>query len=493
MRLGFVIDQTRCIGCHACTIACKSENSVPIGSFRTWVKQIEKGTFPDTRRFFSVLRCNQCDDAPCVEICPTVALFRRHDGIVDFDNQACIGCKSCMQACPYDALYIDPLSNTAAKCHFCAHRTDKGMQPACAIVCPTQAILPGDFDDPTSLVSRTIATKQVSVRKPEQGTRPKVFYVGADSASLNPSIERARGEYLFINRPETVPGGESEPVREVYDVEHATPWGWRVWSYLWTKSIASGAVLVAAILWLLSIRDHALLGIAAPALGLVFITITSLLLILDLKRPERFYFMFLRPNWKSWLVLGGLVLGVFGAYATLWLALGLFDRGPGWLAWPAVPLAALAAGYTAFLFWQCEGRDFWQSPILLPDLVAQAVLAGAAALLLLSWGAEESTRRALLWALASGIVTHFVCAASELESKRGNMDLRRASRWMLSKTATWRDALGLGIVLPLAIFVLSFATGASYVVVFPAAVAALYGLFQFEKLWIQAGQSVPLS
>ena len=108
MRYGFVIDQRKCIGCHACTVACKEENRVPLGAFRTWVKYIERGAFPDTRRYFSVLRCNHCDAAPCVTICPTVALYRRDDGIVDFDGDRCIGCKSCMQACPYDALYIDP-------------------------------------------------------------------------------------------------------------------------------------------------------------------------------------------------------------------------------------------------------------------------------------------------------------------------------------------------------------------------------------------------
>ena len=86
MRYGFVIDHRKCIGCHACTVACKEENRVPLGAFRTWVKYVEKGTFPHTRRYFSVLRCNHCDDAPCVTICPTVALYRRSDGVVDFDG-----------------------------------------------------------------------------------------------------------------------------------------------------------------------------------------------------------------------------------------------------------------------------------------------------------------------------------------------------------------------------------------------------------------------
>jgi len=128
VRYGFVIDQRKCIGCHACTVACKEENQVPLGVNRTWVKYIEKGVFPDTRRYFTVIRCNHCDNAPCVTICPTVALYRRPDGIVDFDGARCIGCKSCMQACPYDALYIDP--ETCIDCG------------ACVPVCPVQAIFP---------------------------------------------------------------------------------------------------------------------------------------------------------------------------------------------------------------------------------------------------------------------------------------------------------------------------------------------------------------
>ena len=92
MQYGFIIDQTACIGCHACTVACKTEHDVPLGVNRTWVKYIETGTWPDTKRAFSVLRCNHCSDAPCVSICPTGALFRRDDGIVDFDTSLCIGC-----------------------------------------------------------------------------------------------------------------------------------------------------------------------------------------------------------------------------------------------------------------------------------------------------------------------------------------------------------------------------------------------------------------
>ena len=108
MAYAFLIDNRSCISCHACSVACKTEHEVPLGVARTWVKYVERGEFPETRRTFTVNRCNHCDDAPCVEICPTTALFKRPDGIVDFDSDQCIGCKGCMQACPYDAIYIDP-------------------------------------------------------------------------------------------------------------------------------------------------------------------------------------------------------------------------------------------------------------------------------------------------------------------------------------------------------------------------------------------------
>ncbi|HYV43192.1 MAG TPA: 4Fe-4S dicluster domain-containing protein, partial [Thermoanaerobaculia bacterium] len=94
MNFAFVIDNRRCIGCHACSTACKAENSVPLGVARTWVKYVEKGSFPHTRRYFQVTRCNHCAKPPCVPICPTAAMFQRSDGIVEFDSQTCIGCKA---------------------------------------------------------------------------------------------------------------------------------------------------------------------------------------------------------------------------------------------------------------------------------------------------------------------------------------------------------------------------------------------------------------
>src|SRR2546421_5426608 len=198
MQWGKVIDQTRCIGCHACSTACKSENAVPLGVNRTYVKYVDIGQFPAARRAFQVTRCNQCDHPPCVTACPTSAMFRRRDGIVDFDKEICIGCKACIAACPYDAIFINPDDHSAEKCNFCAHRLEVGLEPACVVVCPTQAIKVGDLNDPSSAVGRIVGREPLSVRRPEKATRPKLFYQGAHQATLDPLAARRPDGGLFM-------------------------------------------------------------------------------------------------------------------------------------------------------------------------------------------------------------------------------------------------------------------------------------------------------
>jgi Fe-S-cluster-containing dehydrogenase component len=509
VRYGFVIDHRKCIGCHACTVACKEENRVPLGAFRTWVKYVEKGTFPHTRRYFSVLRCNHCDDAPCVTICPTVALYRRADGIVDFDNARCIGCKSCMQACPYDALYIDPTTRTAAKCNYCAHRIEVGLEPACVIVCPAQAIVAGDLDDPSTLIARLVAREQVDVRKPEQGTRPKVYYVGVESSALTPPQQQLVDGYLWSQRPAdevdlirmvaaTQAGepGDGALSRPVYDVPHVPrPWGRKVAGYLWTKSLAAGALLVAALANLVG-ADSAqpLFALAAPLVALVFLAITSGLLVFDLKRPDRFHYLLLKPNWRSWLVWGAVILMIHGLVAILWLAAGA--AGPAallrLLALPAMLSAAAAAGYSALLFGQAEGRDFWQSPLLLPQLLVAALLAGASTLLPLGLAlrADAGTLRLLALALGVALIGHGIILFAELGVTHANLDVRRAARLITHgpwRGRFWGGVIAGGIIVPLG--VLTFGAVPAAV----AALLALLGLWIYEDLWVKAGQSIPLS
>ncbi len=399
MQYGFAIDQRTCIGCHACTVACKTEHEVPVGQFRTWVKYVDKGEYPANTRAFGVMRCNHCTDAPCVAICPTGALFKREDGIVDFDSDRCIGCKSCMQGCPYDAIYIDEETHTAAKCNMCAHRVDAGLEPACVVVCPTQSIWVGDLDDPDSGISRFVAGQSTSVRAPEQGTGPNTVYIGADISVLDPLAAPVDGSYIFARpdaqRAVTAHDGYGEQVtkaRTTLNTAHPRPWGWRVWSYLWTKAVGAGALGTVAVGLVLGLGFGTLGTVVAPALAAVLTAVTGVLLVWDLKRPERFWFILAKPNPRSWLVLGAWALMAFSAVAGVWLLFGVLDvagvTASGGaldvLRWLAIPTAALAAGYTAFLFGQAEGRDLWQSPLLLWHLLAQAAMVGAGALVVAS-------------------------------------------------------------------------------------------------------------
>lgn len=506
MRYGFLIDHARCIGCHACTVACKEENGVPLGVFRTWVKYIEEGAFPDARRFFSVLRCNHCDNAPCVAICPTASLFTRPDGIVDFDPARCIGCKSCLQACPYDALYIDPGTRTAAKCHYCAHRVETGLAPACVVVCPEQAIVAGDLDDPASEIARRVASEPTRVRKPEQGTLPKVHYAGVHADALAPLALERGAAYLFAEtgrapEPQALQpsaggtAGYAARPRTVYDVPRAArPWGWKVSAYLWTKSVAAGAMLLAAAGatgWGTPLSD-----VWAPLLALVFLAATTALLVADLKRPERFLYILLKPNWRSWLVWGAWILIAFGALAALWLAAGLLGRGEAFrfLAGPAALLAVGAAVYSAFLFGQAEGRDFWQSRWLSWQLLASALAAGAAALLLaaLAAGAAPDSLQTLRWVFACALAAQGGIFCAEAFGPHASPEAAAAAAFLREgplSGAFLAGALGFGVAMPV---LLVLAVGGPSATAL-ASVCALGGLWVYENAWIQAGQSVPLS
>ncbi|WP_367115223.1 4Fe-4S dicluster domain-containing protein [Actinophytocola sp.] len=279
------------------------------------------------------MRCNHCTDAPCVAICPTKALFKRDDGIVDFDGDRCIGCKSCMQACPYDAIYLDEQTHTAAKCNFCAHRVDEGLEPACVVVCPTHSIWVGDLDDPDSGIARLVATNDTTVRAPEQNTGPNVFYLGADRAVLDPLAAPVNETYLWArpDRQRLETAGDLDPDPETQasttlNTAHPRRWGWRVMTYLWTKSVGAGVLLIAALALALGARLGAVGDVVAPALALVFTALTGVLLVWDLKRPERFWYIFAKPNPRSWLFWGSVALAAYSGVAALWLLLGVLEQ-----------------------------------------------------------------------------------------------------------------------------------------------------------------------
>ena len=503
---GFAIDLRKCIGCHACTIACKAEHQIPVGVNRCWVKTVEKGTFPDTRRFFFPVLCNQCVEAPCVRICPTNALFKRRDGIVDLNSASCIGCRACMEACPYDQLFIDPNTHTAEKCNFCANRVENKLLPACVSVCPTECRIFGDLDDPTSEVAQIVQREAYAVRKPEKGTGPKIFYLGAEESVIRPEAS-VRPLYYKEGQVHLRPIGAPMPdpespgdARVDYDIPHGKPWGMDMVLYLLFKAISTGAMLVAALLWAFGF-DGPLITLAAPVLSLVFVTLTAVVLIADLERPERFYYILTRSNWRSWMVWGAYFLTAHGAISAVWLAAGWFgaDGVLDALVVPGVIVAILATSYTGFLFAQGLGRDLWQGPSAAIDLVAQSAAAGAASLLVAAAIMGESAIHAvpvLGWILVGAVVAHLVFlmfehVLSPSPTKHHELATRTILKGAYSRLF-WGVAIVGGGVLPV---VMLLTLGASFSPALTALIAlmALAGGAAWEYIWVEAGQSVPLS
>ncbi len=556
MNFGFVIDNRKCIGCHACSTACKSENQVPLGVNRTWVKYVETGAFPNSRRHFQVTRCNHCANPPCARICPVTAMYQRADGIVEFDPAVCIGCKACLQACPYDAIYIDPESGTAAKCHFCAHRTDLGLEPACVVVCPEHAILAGDMDDPASEISRVLATTDVTVRKPEQGTAPKLFYIDGNDWALHPTAtERTPETFLWADviplhavsvgagshSPPSNGGGrasdaglrsfsgtsirapqaQGQPldgpiqignrmaehmVQVAYNAQHSIPWHWPVPAYLVTKGIGAGIFSLLSLgLGLNLFPFDALSFVVGGLLSLVFIGVTTGLLVYDLERPERFLSILLRPQWKSWLTRGAFLLVGFTLVAGLWwlLEVGAYL---GWLPaglaaavrplalWAGLPLAMGVAVYTAFLFGQAEGRDLWQSTLLPAHLVIQSLMAGGAAFLVLDLflPLPAALGRTALVAFAGGLIVDLgVTLLGEFGMPHAS-EVAAAAAHEIShgryRRHFWWGSIGAGHVLPLALLLVGVQPLAAL-----AGLSALGGLYLFEYAFVMAPQEVPNS
>jgi Fe-S-cluster-containing dehydrogenase component len=176
-RYGMAVDTRRCVGCNACVISCKTENAVPLGGFRDWIVQEVHGTFPDLSMQIRSERCNQCDEAPCVDACPTGASHVGEGGVVLVTRRKCTGCKACIASCPYGARYVDPEGGFVDKCTFCLHRVKRGVEPACVTTCPTRSLTFGDLADPQSAVARLVATRRADVVKPEAGTEPQVFFL----------------------------------------------------------------------------------------------------------------------------------------------------------------------------------------------------------------------------------------------------------------------------------------------------------------------------
>lgn len=199
-RYGIVIDLKKCIGCMACTMACKAENGTRPGIFWNIVIDLEAGQYPAVSRTFLPRLCMHCQKAPCVEVCPTGASHQREDGIVLIDYDKCAGCKYCVEACPYGARYFNSGTGgyfgaeltpnekfgyqqhklgVVEKCTLCAPRIEQGKEPACVRTCIGKARYFGDLDDPNSNISQLIRSKHGFQLRGELGTNPSVYYLPA--------------------------------------------------------------------------------------------------------------------------------------------------------------------------------------------------------------------------------------------------------------------------------------------------------------------------
>ncbi len=417
------------------------------------------------------------------------------------------------------------------------------MEPACVVVCPERAIIAGDMHNPESEIARIIAHEPVRVRKPEQGTKPNVYYIDAEEAAINPEVtveelpnmtmwstilkpqhedESAIDASTSLGRPTTInplnplkPYQPLQMVRDtlaahiVYDTpKNSAPWGSKVSTYLATKSIGAGVMMVAALalaLYGLSSpingTKNALLGIGASIIGGLFIAITLVLLIADLKRPDRAIFLVTKANPTSWLVWGGYILGIFGLIEAVWFVAALLGTSDvvRWLLIPAALFGAAGAGYSAFLFGQAESHDFWQSPLMLPILLVQATLAGAASLGLFAWAFNAGTTLSNFFTivLLIAVASHVLLVLIKVFGAHSNSHVAIAAHFMTSgglKDTFWGPFFAVGSLLPLILLVIAlFVPAAQPALLGIAGILALVGLFAYEHCFVVAGQIVPLS
>jgi formate-dependent nitrite reductase membrane component NrfD len=349
-----------------------------------------------------------------------------------------------------------------------------------------------------------IGREPLAVRRPEKATRPKVFYKGAHQATLDPLAARRPegGLYAWNEQPtgrsevgsgQTAAWNSSAAALLSYDVSHTAPWDWRVSAYTWTKSIASGAYLVALLLAFFAGGSWygPVWRLAAPVVSAVFLALTGMLLVWDLERPERFFFIFTRPQWRSWLVRGAFIISAYGLVLVAHFVSALLHRdvATAWITLAGVPLATMTAVYTGYLFAQAKARDLWQNPLLPPHLFVQALMAGAAALVPFVALLEPRGLQAALIVLGVSALTHLLFVGAEVTLAHTTAHAQAAMRTMTrGRYASWFWTGMTLAVLCAGACVSPVAAFAFFAVPF-----SLAALFAYEHAYVQAGQSVPLA
>ena len=410
MRYAMALDTQACIGCLACSVACKVENGSPEGIWLAPVISHEFGEGEATRRAYVPLLCNHCTDAPCLTACPTGAIYRRKDGIVIIDQDRCCGSGACVIACPYGAIHyygerqaaktsFDEVTlaghqpGTAQKCTFCAPRLDRGQQPACVGVCPTGARIFGDLDDPHSAVAKAFAESDAIPLGAPVDTKPNTRYLAR-------GVRRAGGtdaDVALALRPQT-------------------QWGPLHALQFWLFALAGGLAAVTRFVPLHANAGGRSWDLGA-ALAFVLLAAGGLLLLTHLGKP--LYFASALRNWRTSWIARGAIADVLFLALTAYLA----ASGPGALRGIAeivlLPFAALVAAYPALAMGALRSVPSWRGGGLPLKSAADALLAGCGlAGLLGSWTpplltglAAFALLRLVLWRSSGEASSHVLPAA----------------------------------------------------------------------------------
>ena len=440
-----------------------------------------------------------------------------------------------MQACPYDALYIDPDTNTAAKCNYCAHKIDGGYEPACVVVCPVEAIISGDLSDDNSKIAQLVANEDTMTRKPEKMTDPNLYYINGSTEMLDPNATERDGDYVWSEQAtgvghyakyadkrvaesdtenllvqlamensaktgkpidqraidnvaqEIQEDVDTTEARRVYDSpSKGVLWGWEVPAYVWTKALATGTFLMMAV-WSLFMGE---LSPESEMNGLIislfFMGLTGGFLVKDLDRPDRFLYVLLRPQWKSWLVRGAYIITVFGGLVSLKLIGNIFEISMNWVWVIGGIFAILGAVYTAFLFAQARARDLWQTPIQSAiHMLVHATMAGSVVMMIIAPDSSQWMTNILLW----GIVTNVIILAKEILMPHDTPDTKKAIELMTK--GYYSKYFWAGIVLGNLTPIVILNTVPSMVLI--AGGLALIGIYLTEFVRIRVPQMIPLS
>jgi hypothetical protein len=440
-----------------------------------------------------------------------------------------------MQACPYDALYIDPETNTAAKCNYCAHKIDGGYEPACVIVCPVEAIISGDLEDTNSKIAQLVANEETMTRKPEKMTDPNLYYVNGTNEMLDPNATERDGDYVWSEQAagvghyakyadqrladsdtenllvqlamensartgkpidkraidnvaqEIQQNMDTQEARRVYDSpSKGVLWGWEVPAYVWTKAIATGTFLMMAVWHFFNGGLESSSEMAGLITTLVFMGLTGGLLVKDIDRPDRFLYVLLRPQWKSWLVRGAYIITGFGGFVSLKFLDNYLQLGLDWLWIPGIVFAGLGAVYTAFLFNQARARDLWQTPIQSAiHMLVHAIMAGSVFMTVIAPNSSHWMANILLW----GIVVNMLIIAKEILIPHDTPDTKKAIHLMTKGYYSKYFWAGIVIGNLIPIVVLNVFPSMSLI----AGGLALVGIYLTEFVRIRVPQMIPLS